>query len=524
MIRLRQVKIPISEDNLLYHQKKIAKLLKTDVKNIEEIIIQKKSLDARQEVVYIYEFDVKLKNEKNILKHLHNPDIFLAPKEKYIYPTPGTKTLRGQIIIVGAGPAGLFAAYLLAHLGYKPLVIEQGKSLEERCQDVNLFWQTNQLNETSNVQFGEGGAGTFSDGKLNTLKKDPNFLQKKVMEIFVECGAPAEIKYLQKPHIGTDKLRIVIKNLRQKIIAMGGKFLFETKLTNLIITDNVLTGIEINQKETIPCGHLILAIGHSARDTFRLLYEKNIVMEAKPFAMGIRVMHDQKLINEAQYGKYASLLPPASYKLTYKAKNNRGVYTFCMCPGGYVVNASSVKNHLAINGMSNYKRDSKQANSAIVVTITPNDFGANPLDGISFQEKLEAKAYQVGKGYIPIQTYQDFLLKEKSQKLNFEPLTKGNYTLANLHEILPDFMIEAITEAMPEFAKKIQGFANPDTLFAAIETRTSSPVRILRDLNYEANIKGIYPCGEGAGYAGGITTSAMDGIKVAEAIIKEYHN
>ena len=345
------------------------------------------------------------------------------------------------------------------------------------------------------------------------------------METFVECGAPKEILYENKPHIGTDILRKVIINMRKKIIELGGEFRYNSCVTDFIIKENKIEQIEINHKEIINTNILILAIGHSARDTFDILQHKKINMNPKPFAVGIRIQHPQEMINISQYGPLYKKLPPASYKLTYKASNKRGVYTFCMCPGGYVINSSSERNRLAINGMSNYKRDSKNANSAIIVTVTPADFGNNILDGINFQRKLEEKAYEIGNGNIPIQLYKDFKENKKTTDIQeIKPIMKGNYQLANLQEIFPEYITTALIEAIEAFDKKIKGFARSDALLAAIESRTSSPIRIERNDSGESNIKGIYPCGEGAGYAGGITSAAMDGIFQAENIAKVYSN
>ncbi len=524
MLRINQVKILITLDNEAYRLEKIAKLLNTSKSNIQDIQIKKKSIDARnkKQILFVYTFDVKVNNEDKILKKNKNPHISKTPLEKYQLPKKGEQLLKNKIVIVGSGPAGLFAAYLLSKNGYKPLIIERGQKMEDRLKDVDNFWQNNKLNEESNVQFGEGGAGTFSDGKLNTLVKDKRFIGQKVFEIFVECGAPKEIMYEQKPHIGTDVLRTVIINLRNKIKKMGGEFLYNTKLTDLIIENNSLIKIEVNNTTYIDCNNLILAIGHSARDTFKMLYNHHLKMEAKPFAVGVRIIHDQQLINEQEYGEYAKILHPASYKLTYTTKEKRGVYTFCMCPGGYVVNASSQKGMLAINGMSNYKRESKKANSAIIVTVSAQDFGNHPLDGIKFQQTLEQKAYTSGKGFIPISTYKDFKLNQTSSKVNLQEI-KGAYQEANLNEIFPSYINTALKEAINYFDHKIKGFNNDNTILAAVESRTSSPVRLVRNDSFESNIIGIYPCGEGAGYAGGITTSAIDGIKVAEALITKYY-
>ena len=525
MIRIRQIKINIENNQEITLTKKISRILNLQTKNIEYNIV-KKSLDARKKdnLVYVYEVDVKVDNEDKILSKTHSQNIFKAPIEKYQFNITGTKVLKTRPIIVGSGPAGLFCALLLAENGYKPLVIERGEKIEDRVKSVEKFWKTGKLNANSNVQFGEGGAGTFSDGKLNTLVKDKKSRGKKVFEIFVENGAPKEILYENKPHIGTDLLRNVIINIRNKIISMGGEIRYNTTLTNIITSNNRLEKIELNHKEVLSCNMLILAIGHSARDTFEMLYKNNLNMKAKPFAVGIRVEHSQEMINISQYGeKYYKLLPPASYKLTYQTKNKRGVYSFCMCPGGYVVNASSENNMLAINGMSNHKRDTKNANSALVVTISPKDFGDHPLDGIRFQRELEKKAFSLGKGKIPLQLYKDFKENKKTVKLGeIKPSTKGEYELTNLNDLFPEYINKSLKEGIDYFENKIKGFSNDNTILLGVESRTSSPVKIERDELGNSNIQGIYPCGEGAGYAGGITTSAIDGIKAAENISTIY--
>lgn len=522
MLKLRQVKIALINQKSEALKTKIAQKLHLKENEILDWQIKKEAIDARDKnnILLVYEVVVKVAHEEKVKL---SPDVMKWEEDVYQLPEPGLQVLSNNIVIVGAGPAGLFAAYILTEAGFKPIIIERGKKVEDRVKDVETFWQKGVLNPESNVQFGEGGAGTFSDGKLNTLIKDKRHLGQKVLDIFVANGAPAEISYKHNPHIGTDNLRQLVKNMREEIIKRGGEFLYETKLTNLFFKGNKITSIEVNHQEIIPVDALILAIGHSARDTFQLLKTKNITMENKPFAVGIRIMHPQELINQNQYGKYAEMLPPASYKLTFTTKNNRGVYSFCMCPGGYVVNASSELSRLVINGMSNYARDSKVANSAIVVTVKPTDYGSDPLAGLKWQEQLETLAYQAGDGKIPLQLWGDFVQNKASTSLGkIKPQLKGDYVLTNIRAYLPTFISEALLEAMPNFEQKIKGFADPDALIAIIESRTSSPVRIIRDENYEANIKGIYPAGEGAGYAGGIITSAIDGIKVAEAIIKKY--
>ena len=517
MIRLRQVKLGIDKDynDLLL---KVSKLLKVDKSSIRNIKYIKKSIDARDKnnIFYVYELDVECNNEDLILKRVNSKDIFKSIETNYEYIKP--KDLNKKVVIVGSGPAGLFCSYILAESGYNPIIVERGESIETRVKSVEKFWKTNALNVNSNVQFGEGGAGTFSDGKLNTLIKDKKNIGKKVFSIFVENGAPKEIMYEQNPHIGTDKLRGVIINIRKKIISMGGTFLFNSLVTDIEIKNDKVKSVTINNKEKITCDNLVLAIGHSARDTFELLLEKGLTMEAKPFAVGLRIEHPQEMINESQYGKNHYKLPPASYKLTYQTQNKRGVYSFCMCPGGYVVNASSEPNRLVVNGMSNYKRDSKNANSAIVVTVSPKDFGQHPLSGVKFQRELERAAYEMGNGNIPVQLYKDFKDNEISTKLNYSTCIKGNYTFANINEILPNYICDAIKEAIPNFGRKIKGYDRDDAILLGIESRTSSPVKIKRNDQGLSNIKGIYPCGEGAGYAGGITSAAIDGIRIAEFI------
>lgn len=524
MIRLRQINLNVnSEESDIIE--KCAKKLKIDVEKIKNYKIIKKSIDARNksEILYCYELNIELKDkkiEKEVLKKANSKDIFEAPIEEYVFEELNLKKLDYRPVIVGSGPAGLFTAYMLAKNGLKPLILERGDEINKRVKKVEQFWDKGVLDTESNVQFGEGGAGTFSDGKLNTLVKDKKYRNKRVLEIFVEMGAPEEILYLNKPHIGTDLLRNVIINLRNKIIEMGGEIKYNSCLTNIDIQDEKMKSIEINNQQKIETNILVLAIGHSARDTFKMLNENKVSMEPKPFAVGVRVQHPQDMINTSQYGEFKSRLLPASYKLTYHSNNGRGVYSFCMCPGGYVVNSSSEKGRLAINGMSNHKRDSENANSAIVVTVTPNDFDNELFGGLRFQEKLEEKAYIVGDGKIPVQLLGDFMKNKNTEDFGkVKPVFKGEYKFSNLQEIFPKFMVESLKEAFGDFDKKIKGFARKDAIIAAIETRTSSPVRILRNTDGQSNIKGIYPAGEGAGYAGGIMSAAMDGIKTAEKIM-----
>ena len=513
MIRVRQVKVKVEDKNKL--KEVVANKLKTTIENILNIKILKESIDARKKplIYYVYEVVVTLSNYNNIK---YNDDVTEYVEENFNF---NYKKKLENPVIVGSGPAGLFAAYLLALSGSNPIIIERGEKIEDRVNTVLEFWNKGILNTNSNVQFGEGGAGTFSDGKLNTLVKDKENICEYVFKTFIENGAPEDILYKNKPHIGTDLLRGVIINMRNKIISMGGSFKYNTTLTDLIIKDNKLEGIIVNDTEKIYTNNLILAIGHSARDTFNMLYKNNIEMESKPFAIGIRIMHPQEMINKSQYGDN-TLLEPASYKLTHKCTNGRGVYTFCMCPGGFVVNASSEENRLVINGMSNRKRDELCANSAVIVTVSSKDYGENVLDGIKFQKELESLTYKIGSGKIPVQLYKDFKENKVSNNFGlFNPVLKGDYKFCNLNDIFPSYIKESLIEGIDAFNNKIKGFNRDDSIIAAIESRTSSPVRIIRDENYESNIKGIYPVGEGSGYAGGITTSAIDAVKAINKIL-----
>ena len=497
----------------------------------EELIeysIRKQSIDARtrnQCVQYVYTIYAQVKNEKKILSGKKDKNTIHIDPVEYTFPEAGEGVLKECPLIVGAGPAGLFCAYELARHGYRPLVIERGRRIEERTEDVRDFWEKGRLLTASNVQFGEGGAGAFSDGKLNTLVKDAYGRSREVLDIFIRNGAPEEIGYEAKPHIGTDKLFEVIPSLRREIEAMGGSFAFETCLTDIETEDGRVSAVYVNGGERIPCQALILCIGHSARDTFTRLAEKNIPMEAKPFAVGMRVEHPQAQINENQYhGMQTDSLPPAAYKVTWQCENGRGVYSFCMCPGGYVVNASSEEGRLAVNGMSYYRRDSKNANSAIIVTVTPEDYGGEgPLAGMYFQRRLEEKAYNMGKGNIPQQLFGDFEKGQLSAGYGaFPSCVKGKTAFAPLHELFPEDLKSAFVEGMHGFAGRIRDFDRPDAILSGVESRTSSPVRILRGDDLESQLRGLFPCGEGAGYAGGIMSAAMDGLKCAEAVAKRY--
>lgn len=526
MIRIQQIKVPLNHTEIDI-QKKILKLLRISPEALVHFKIVKQSIDARkkEDVCYVYTIDAHVKKEERLMKQMKNPNISFVKEKKYSFPIAGTQQYKNRPVVVGSGPAGLFCAYELATHGYAPLVLERGCDIDKRTADVETFWNGGMLIPNSNVQFGEGGAGTFSDGKLNTLVKDVCGRNKKILELFVEAGAPEDILYVNKPHIGTDILKNVVKNMREIIIHMGGEFCFESQLTNIEILHNKIYAIEINHIKRIETDIMVLAIGHSARDTFTMLNNTMLHMEAKAFAIGMRVEHPQQMMNENQYkGADMTYLPTASYKLTSTLENGRGVYSFCMCPGGYVVNASSEENHLAVNGMSYHARDGKNANSAVVVSVTPTDFANNDaLAGVAFQQQLEKKAYALGTGAIPQQQFGDFEKNQVSESYGaFESCTKGQTTFANLREIFPTDIAESFIQGMHRFSRYIPNFDREDAILSGIESRTSSPLRIIRDDFLESNIGGIYPCGEGAGYAGGIMSAAMDGIKVAEAIASKY--
>ena len=511
MIRVSNIKVDVISNDI---EKSLLKKLNIKKDDLISFDIVKKSIDARKEVCFIYELDVKLRNENKII---FNKDISKPINEKYEFNYINLSK-NNKIVIVGSGPSGLFCAYEFVKKGYKVTIVERGEKVEDRIKSVNKFWNENILNEKSNIQFGEGGAGTFSDGKLTTGIKDKNNRIKEVLDTFISFGAPYEIKYLNHPHIGTDNLVSVIKNMREFIIKNGSKYLFNSTLTDINIEDNHIKNIVINDKDVIECDKLILALGHSARDTFRMLYSKGLNMQNKAFAVGVRVIHDQEMINKNQYGKYYKYLDSANYKLTYNT-SDRSVYSFCMCPGGYVINASSKKNHLVVNGMSNFKRDSGKANSAIVFTINEKDYGSNLFDGVKYQERLESDAYNLCNGLIPVQRLIDF----KNNKLSFEIDSngiKGKYDYGNIRSLFNENINKLLIDSFEYFDTKIKGFNGDDTVLCAVESRTSSPIRIIRDENMESNIKGIYPIGEGAGYAGGITSAAVDGIKVFEQIVK----
>ncbi|MCI5872268.1 MAG: NAD(P)-binding protein [Clostridiales bacterium] len=532
MIRINQIKLPI-EHTEKQLRKKICKSLHISDEQLLELSIAKRSLDARKkpELQYVYSVDVSVQSEASVLKKVDNNNVMLTNPKEYHIPDANPAYFSDnamQPVIVGAGPAGLFCAYALVQKGICPLVIERGRKIEERTEDVEKFWKTGVLDTKSNVQFGEGGAGTFSDGKLNTLVKDSFGRNRFVLETFVKFGAPEHILYENKPHIGTDILAKVIRDMRIYMEELGAKFYFETCLTDYRTANGKLCALELNHKEWLEADTVVLAIGHSARDTFRMLDAKReLKMEPKSFAVGFRVEHPQEYINRQQYGElYYTRLPAAPYKVTANLTNGRGVYSFCMCPGGYVVNASSEKGRLAVNGMSYSGRDGANANSAIIVSVSPNDFpGEDALSGVRFQEKLEERAYTLGNGKIPQQLFGDYCANQPSIAYgSFDSATKGAAVLCNLRGVLPEELEDALMEGMHAFCRAIPDFDRKDAILSGVESRTSSPVRIPRDEAFEAAVSGIYPCGEGAGYAGGIMSAAMDGLKVAEAILTVNRN
>ncbi|MCI7739688.1 MAG: NAD(P)-binding protein [Lachnospiraceae bacterium] len=526
MIQISQLKLPVGHTKEQLQQK-IRKMLRLGKQQEFSYEIIRQSLDARkkQDKKFVYTILVSVANESKILHKVNDKNIMLTQKTNYHFPSSGSEPLTHRPVIVGSGPAGVFCAYMLAKRGYRPLILERGEEVHKRKQKVDAFWKDGTLDLQSNVQFGEGGAGTFSDGKLNTLVKDPVGRNREVLRIFAECGAPEEIIYQHKPHLGTDALITIVETMRHKIENWGGEFCFSSQVTDLAIKENRVHQITLLDGRSIPVEVLVLAIGHSARDTFEMLYSHNLVMHQKSFAVGVRVEHPQKMINLALYGEEKNkTLGAAAYKLTAQTSNGRGAYTFCMCPGGYVVNASSEAGHLAVNGMSYQKRDSKNANSAVIVTVGPKDFDSDhPLAGVQYQRKLEKAAYALADGAVPVQLMGDFVLDKESKQLGeIIPCIKGKWQFANLRKCLPAEICQSLTEAFASFDHKISGYLRPDAVLSGVESRTSSPVRMERDENMESNIKGIYPCGEGAGYAGGITSAAMDGLKIAEKIALRF--
>lgn len=524
MIRVSELKLPI-EGNQKALEKKLAKALRVPVEDIKAYRIFKRSLDARKKdnIHYAYVVDVEVKNEKKILEKSKDKNISKTPDLEYRM-MQGDKMPAKCPVVVGFGPAGMFAGLLLAEMGLNPIVLERGGDVESRKEAVDLFWNTGKLDTENNVQFGEGGAGTFSDGKLTTRIKDPRC--RKVLEEMVDAGAPEEILYDAKPHIGTDLLRGVVKNIREKIKALGGEVRFFAKVTGFEWENNKVKAVLLKDGERIETDDVVLALGHSARDTFELLHAEEFALEQKPFAMGVRIEHPQKMVDEVQYGEAAHKLPAADYRLTYTTSKGRGVYTFCMCPGGYVVAAASEEGRLAVNGMSEHARDGKNANSALLVQVFPEDFGSDhPLAGMHFQRMLEEKAFQSGGSdyTAPVQRVGTFLKTGVAEKNEVEATYRPDVKESDMDEIFPVFMTEALREALPAMGRKLKGFDREDALLTAVESRSSSPIRILRnETAVSLNKEGIYPAGEGAGYAGGIVSAAVDGIYVAEKIAEKY--
>ncbi len=529
MIRVNNIHIPLDyDDNTL--KKAVARELRVDSKSIQSVSLFRRSIDARKKdsIVFICSIDAQLTiGEDKVLKRAKNA-VKAAP---YRYEVPQWHG-GASPVVVGFGPAGMFAALVLAQSGAKPIVLERGRDVDARTADVNRFWLSGALDESSNVQFGEGGAGTFSDGKLNTGTKDSR--QRKVLNEFVKHGAPEEILYNAKPHIGTDKLKITVKNIREDIIALGGKVLFETKLIGFDAQNGGICSVTAERHgktEKIDTDSVILAIGHSARDTFEMLYDKQLPIEAKPFSVGARIEHLREKIDRAQFGKFAGnkRLGAAYYKMNVNTANGRGAYTFCMCPGGKVVNASSEQGRLVTNGMSEFARDEMNSNAALLVSVSPKDYGSDhPLAGMHYQRDLEEKAFALGGGnyQAPVQRVADFLQNETSVRLGeVTPGIAPGYTLSNLHDILPDYVGESMKQAIRDMGRRLKGFDDGDAVLTGVETRSSSPIRILRhsDTLQSVGVEGLFPCGEGAGYAGGIISAAVDGIKCAEKVIESVN-
>ncbi len=603
MLRVNQVTLRTDHGpEQLKHR--TAEVLRIPAEDILSLEIRRRSVDARKkpDVFYSYALDVTVRDEAKVLHRFRGQEnrVCRVDEAGYVFPKPGSKPLKAPVVIVGMGPAGLFCGYALASHGYPVVLLERGRMVEQRQRDVEAFWESGRLQPDSNVQFGEGGAGAFSDGKLNTLVKDRDGRNREVLETLVKFGAKESILYEAKPHIGTDVLTGVVRNLRNEIVRQGGTVRYESKVTGLDVREGRIVGVVVNGREKLACGQVVLAIGHSARDTFSMLHEAHVPLEAKSFAVGFRVEHPQAMIDRSQYGtEEPGALGAASYKVTARAGNGRGVYSFCMCPGGYVVNASSEEGMLAVNGMSYSKRDGDNANSAVIVSVTPEDFPSDhPLAGVAFQRMLERRAYELGGGKVPVQRYGAFRAaveqraagacrdlaavggargdgqgsaagneapgekpvsaamaqvrgdgqemaaademraegqesaavqvarqedcRDTEPDSGLRPACKGSYVWADLSGLLPPACSEAFVEGMEAFGRQIRGFDRPDAILSGVESRTSSPVRICRDESLQSEIRGLYPCGEGAGYAGGITSAAMDGLRVAEQIASEY--
>ena len=532
MIRLTEIKLPLNHapEDLTTA---ITTKLKISAEQMASFVMFKRGYDARNKrnIQLIYTLDITLTDSdltNDLLVQFESDNhVKATPDTSYNYVGQAPENLTERPVVIGFGPCGLLAGLTLAQMGFKPIIIERGNEVRQRTKDTFGFWRQRKLNTESNVQFGEGGAGTFSDGKLYSQVKDPNHYGRKVMTEFVKAGAPEEILFVSKPHIGTYKLVSMVEKMRAEIIELGGEVRFATRVDDLHITDSKVTGVTLNSGETLKTNHVVLAVGHSARDTFEMIHDKGVYVEAKPFSIGFRIEHKQSTIDQARFGDNAGneILGAADYKLVHHCKNGRSVYSFCMCPGGTVVAAASEEGRVVTNGMSQYSRNERNANSAIVVGIDPErDYPNHPLAGIELQRQLETLAFELGgKDYsAPAQTIGDFLKGKPDSELgDVKPSYTPGITLTDLSKALPDFAVDAIREAIPAFNKKIQGFSSDDGLLTGVETRTSSPISIKRNKEFQSiNTKGLFPAGEGAGYAGGILSAGIDGIKVAEAVAK----
>ena len=525
MLRLEGIKLTLDENEAqLLH--KTAQRLRCRAEDITELRILRRATDAREGLQLVYTVAAAVKNEQQVLRRCHDKRITPYKPEKYRLPAPASCDI--PPVVVGMGPGGLFAALVLAKCGLRPIVLERGEAVEQRRETVEKFWHSGVLDTESNVQFGEGGAGAFSDGKLNTGTKDVR--HRFILEQLVACGAPETILYDAKPHVGTDMLYIALQNMRRELLSLGADIRFGHRLDGIGTVNGQLTALTVaanGETYTLPCRHALLALGHSARDTVEMLYRSGVHMEAKPFAVGVRIEHRQVDIDAAQYRQYAGhpALSASSYKLSCHLDNGRSAFSFCVCPGGTVVAAASEEGRVVTNGMSEYARDKENINGALLINVTPDDFPSDhPLSGIAFQRQLEEAAYTLGGGdyRAPSQRVEDFLLHRPTEaKGSVTPSYRPGVIYTDLHRCLPPFVAESIAQALPLLGSKLRGYDAPDALLTAVESRSSSPVKIPRDETYQCNIRGLYPCGEGAGYAGGILSAAADGMRCAENIVKE---